>query len=176
MSTMHSYNTRFQAKKAQTEFQAKKAQTEFQAKKALASPQEFLHEYSKASQITYPSKRHQYATRFEINRIRNAVIQRDCTVMSNLLAEAEAQQNIPARVNACINIFTYLRWNPTLFSVKIFADTIYKKMDELKIECLNHIQGEGVQLRCFHTLLVLMNAVLPLGEATSPLRGRCRDA
>ena len=85
--------------------------------------------------------------------------------MSNLLAKAEAQQNIPARVNACINIFTYLRWNPTLLSVKIFADTIYKKMDELKIECLNHIQGEGVQLRCFHTLLALLGDIDFLGKS-----------
>ena len=168
MLTMHSYNTRFQAKKAQTEFQA-----EFQAKKAQT---EFQTKFQAPHITVMDSRRHRYATRFEVSRIRNAVIQRDCTVMSNLLAEAEAQQNIPARVNACINIFTYLRWNPTLFSVKIFADTMYKKMDELKIECLNHIQGQGVQLRCFHTLLVLMNAVLPLGAATSPLRGRCRDA
>jgi len=173
MSTMHSYNTRFQAQAKQAK-QAKAQQErgvglqsvlaspqEFQAQaKVLASPQEFLHECSKASHITYPSKRHRYDTRFEINRIRNAVILRDCAIMSNLFATAEAQQNISARVHACINIFTYLRWNRTLFSVKTFANTIYKKMDELKIECLNHIQGEGVQLRCFDTLFVLINHIM----------------
>lgn len=161
MLTMHSYNTRFQAKKAQTEFQERGVGTlaspqEFQAKKAQT---EFQTKFQAPHITVMDSRRHKYDTRFEINRIRNAVIQRDCGIVSNLLSKAEEQQNIPARVNACINIFTYLRWNPTLFSVKTFADTVYKKMGELETDCLNHIQSQGVQLRCYHTLLALLRDI-----------------
>ena len=105
-----------------------------------------------------PSKRHKYDTRFEINRIRNAVIQRDCGIVSNLLLTAEAHQETLDRVNACIDVFTYLRWNPALFSVKTFADTVYKKMGELETDCLNHIQSQGVASHSCHTLLALICA------------------
>ena len=112
-----------------------------------------------------PSRRHKYNTRFEINRIRNAVIQRDCDIVSNLLVKAEAQQEPLDRVNTCIDIFTYLRWNPALFQVKIFADTVYKKMGELKIDCLNLIQSQGVASRGCHTLIALMRDIDFLGKS-----------
>lgn len=138
---MHSYNTRFQAKKAQA-----KPQQEFQATLiTVICPSQ-------------PSRRHKYDTRFEINRIRNAVIQRDCGIVSNLLSKAEAHQETLDRVNACIDVFTYLRWNPALFSVKTFADTVYKKMGELETDCLNHIQSQGVASHSCHTLLALICA------------------
>jgi hypothetical protein len=155
MLTMHSYNTRFQAKKAQTEFQERGVGT-------LASPQEFQAQkpqQERGVSRSHPSRRHKYNTRFEINRIRNAVIQRDCDIVSNMLAKVEAHQGTLDRVNACIDIFTYLRWNPMLFQVKIFADTVYKKMGELKIDCLNHIQGQGVASRNCHTLIALMRDI-----------------
>ena len=105
---MHSYNTRFQARKAQ----ALKPQQERGVSGFAATPPQ-------AAQGTLvsplPSKRHRYDTRFEINRIRNAVILRDCGIVSKLLLTAEAQQETLDRVNACIDVFTYLRWNPALF-------------------------------------------------------------
>lgn len=157
---MHSYNTRFQAKKAQTEFQAKKAQA--------LKPQQEPHVItvicpSQPSKGSQPSKRHRYDTRFEINRIRNAVILRDCGIVSNLLLTAEAHQETLDRVNACIDVFTYLRWNPALFQMKTFADTVYKKMDELKIDCLNHIQSQGVASHSCHALLALLGDIDFLG-------------
>ena len=160
---MHSYNTRFQAKRAQTEFQALKPQQE---RGVLVSPEspKATHCVKRQSR-SLPSRRHKYNTRFEINRIRNAVIQRDCDIVSNLLVKADAQQEPLDRVNTCIDIFTYLRWNPALFQVKIFADTVYKKMGELKIDCLNLIQSQGVASRGCHTLIALMRDIDFLGKS-----------
>ena len=148
---MHSYNTRFQAKRAQAEFQT---QQEFQAPHVITviCP-------SQPSKDSQPSRRHRYDTRFEINRIRNAVILRDCGIVSNLLLTAEAHQETLDRVNACIDVFTYLRWNPALFQMKTFADTVYKKMGELETDCLNHIQSQGVASHSCHTLLALLRDI-----------------
>ena len=121
---MHSYNTRFQAKKAQTEFQA--------------------------PHITVmDSRRHRYDTRFEINRIRNAIIQRDqdlvlrrdCTAMKDLIAKVEAGPKMKDKIVACIDMFTYLRDHRMLFRMLHFKETILKKIDKIELDCYEHFMS-----------------------------------